>query len=170
MLLKSVRGYTPVYGLDCFFAENATIIGDVVMGNEVSVWYQAIIRGDVNAIRIGDRVNIQDGAVIHATYQTTETHIGNDVSIGHNAIVHGCTVFDRVLIGMGSIVMDYCEIGSNSIIAAGAVVTQNTIVSPGSIYAGVPARKIKEVDPNLQKNEIERIAQNYIQYASWFKE
>ena len=170
MLLKSVRGYTPSYGSNCFFAENATLIGDVILGDEVSVWYHAVVRGDVNSIRIGNKVNIQDGVVIHATYETAATHIGNNVSIGHNAIVHGCTLHDNVLVGMGSIVMDHCEIGSNSIIAAGAVVTQNTIVPPGSIYAGVPARKIKDIDPDLQQNEIERIAKNYILYASWFKE
>ncbi|MDA8658370.1 gamma carbonic anhydrase family protein [Flavobacteriaceae bacterium] len=169
MLLKSVRGYTPSYGSNCFFAENATLIGDVILGDEVSVWYHAVVRGDVNSIRIGNKVNIQDGVVIHATYETAATHIGNNVSIGHNAIVHGCTLHDNVLVGMGSIVMDHCEIGSNSIIAAGAVVTQNTIVPPGSIYAGVPARKIKEIDPDLQQNEIQRIAKNYILYASWFK-
>lgn len=169
MLLKSVRGYTPSYGSNCFFAENATLIGDVILGDEVSVWYQAVVRGDVNSIRIGNKVNIQDGVVIHATYETAATHIGNNVSIGHNAIVHGCTLHDNVLVGMGSIVMDHCEIGSNSIIAAGAVVTQNTIVPTGSIYAGVPARKIKEIDPDLQQNEIQRIAKNYILYASWFK-
>lgn len=169
MLLKSVRGYTPSYGSNCFFAENATLIGDIILGDEVSLWYQAVVRGDVNSIRIGNKVNIQDGVVIHATYETAATHIGNNVSIGHNAIVHGCTLHDNVLVGMGSIVMDHCEIGSNSIIAAGAVVTQNTIVPPGSIYAGVPARKIKEIDPDLQQNEIQRIAKNYILYASWFK-
>ena len=169
MLLKSVRGYTPSYGSNCFFAENATLIGDVILGDEVSVWYHAVVRGDVNSIRIGNKVNIQDGVVIHATYETAATHIGNNVSIGHNAIVHGCTLHDNVLVGMGSIVMDHCEIGSNSIIAAGAVVTQNTIVPTGSIYAGVPARKIKEIDPDLQQNEIQRIAKNYILYASWFK-
>ncbi|MDC1012471.1 gamma carbonic anhydrase family protein [Flavobacteriaceae bacterium] len=169
MLLKSVRGYTPSYGSNCFFAENATLIGDVILGDEVSVWYHAVVRGDVNSIRIGNKVNIQDGVVIHATYETAATHIGNNVSIGHNAIVHGCTLHDNVLVGMGSIVMDHCEIGSNSIIAAGAVVTQNTIVPPCSIYAGVPARKIKEIDPELQQSEIQRIAKNYILYASWFK-
>ena len=170
MLIKSVRGFTPSYGLNCSFAENATLIGDIIMGDEVSVWYQSVIRGDVNSIRIGNRVNIQDGVVIHATYKSASTHIGNSVSIGHNAIVHGCLIQDNVLLGMGSIVMDHCEIGSNSIIAAGAVVTQNTTVPPGSIFAGVPARKIKDIDPNLQKREIEKIATNYILYSSWFKE
>ena len=170
MLIKTVRGFTPSYGADCFFAENATLIGDVIMGDQVSVWFQAVVRGDVNAIRIGNAVNIQDGAVIHATFETASTQIGNNVSIGHNAIVHGCTLEDNVLVGMGSIIMDHCIIGSNSIIAAGAVLTQNTIVPRGSVYAGVPATKIKEIDPELQKNEIDRIAQNYITYASWFKE
>lgn len=168
MLIKSVRGNTPSYGLDCFFAENSTLIGDVKMGDEVSVWYQAVVRGDVNSILIGNKVNIQDGVVIHATYETASTYIGNNVSIGHNAIVHGCTIHNNVLIGMGSIIMDRCEIGSNSIIAAGAVVTQNTIVPEGTIFAGIPAKKIKDIDLNLQKKEIQRIAQNYIMYASWF--
>jgi len=170
MLVKSLRGLTPKWGDDCFFAENATLIGDVQMGDQCSVWYQAVVRGDVHAIRIGNRVNIQDGAVIHATYQKAATTIGNNVSIGHNAIVHGCTLHDNVLIGMGSIVMDNCVVHSNSIIAAGSVVTQNTVVEAGSIYAGIPARKIKMVDPNLQKGEIERIANNYLMYAAWFKE
>lgn len=169
MLLKSVRGFTPSYGSDCFFAENATLIGDIIMGEQCSVWYQAVIRGDVNSIRIWNRVNIQDGAVIHATYKKASTHIGNNVSVGHNAIVHGCLIQDNVLIGMGSIVMDHCEIGSNSIIAAGAVVPQGTIVPSGSIYAGIPAKKIKSLTEDLQKNELERIAKNYVLYASWFK-
>ena len=169
MLLKSVRGFTPSYGSDCFFAENATLIGDIIMGEQCSVWYQAVIRGDVNSIRIGNRVNIQDGAVIHATYKKASTHIGNNVSVGHNAIVHGCLIQDNVLIGMGSIVMDHCEIGSKSIIAAGAVVPQGTIVPSGSIYAGIPAKKIKSLTEDLQKNELERIAKNYVLYASWFK-
>ena len=169
MLIKTVRGFTPSYGERCFIAENATLIGDLVMGDECSVWYQAVIRGDVNSIRIGNQVNIQDGVVIHATYKTASTLIGNKVSIGHNAIVHGCTIKNNVLVGMGSIIMDHCVVGSNSIIAAGAVVTQNTIIPPGSIYAGIPAKKIKDIDLNLQENEIERIAQNYVKYASWFK-
>jgi carbonic anhydrase/acetyltransferase-like protein (isoleucine patch superfamily) len=169
MLIKTVRGFTPSYGERCFIAENATLIGDLVMGDECSVWYQAVIRGDVNSIRIGNQVNIQDGVVIHATYKTASTLIGNKVSIGHNAIVHGCTIKNNVLVGMGSIIMDHCVVGSNSIIAAGAVVTQNTIIPPGSIYAGIPAKKIKDIDLNLQENEIERITQNYLKYASWFK-
>ena len=169
MLIKSVRGFTPSWGKDCFIAENATLIGDVTMGDQCSIWFQAVVRGDVHHIRIGNRVNIQDGAVIHATYKKAGTTIGNDVSIGHNAIVHGCTLHDRVLIGMESIVMDNCVIHSNSIIAAGSVVTQGTIVEEGAIYAGIPAKKIKDVDPSLQKGEIERIAQNYLMYSGWFK-
>lgn len=169
MIIKTIRGFSPTFGKNCFFAENATIIGDVVLGDEVSIWYQAVVRGDVNAIRIGNKVNIQDGVIIHATYETASTNIGNNVSIGHNAIIHGCTLKDNVLVGMGSIIMDHSLIGSNSIIAAGAVVTQNTIVSPGSIYAGIPARKIRDIDVDLQRNEIERIANNYILYASWYK-
>jgi len=169
MLIKTVRGFTPQWGSDCFVAENATLIGDLIMGDQCSVWYQAVIRADVNAIRIGNRVNIQDGAVIHATYEKAGTTIGDDVSIGHNAIVHGCTLKDSVLVGMGSIIMDNCIVESNSIIAAGSVVTQNTHVPEGTIFAGIPARKIKDIDPKLQKGEIERIAKNYLMYSSWFK-
>ena len=169
MLIKTVRGFTPKYGKNCFFTENATLIGEVVMGDDCSVWYQAVVRGDVNTISIGDRVNIQDGALIHGTFEHSSTKIGNDVSIGHNAIVHGCTINDRVLVGMGSIIMDDSIIGSNSIIAAGSLLLKNTKVTEGSVYAGVPAKKIKDVSPELQKGEIERIARNYVKYASWFK-
>lgn len=169
MLIKTVRGFTPQCGSDCFIAENATLIGDLIMGDQCSVWYQAVIRGDVNSIRIGNRVNIQDGAVIHATYKKSKTTIGNDVSIGHNAIIHGCTLNDHVLVGMGSIIMDNAVVESNSIIAAGSVVKQNTRVPKGSIFAGIPARKIKDIDSKLQKGEIERIAQNYLMYSGWFK-
>lgn len=169
MLIKSVRGFTPQYGKNCFFAENATLIGEIIMGDDCSVWYQAVVRGDVNSILMGNRINIQDGAVIHGTYERSATIIGDDVSIGHNAIVHGCSIKDRVLIGMGSIIMDDSVVGSNSIIAAGSVLPKNTIVPEGSVYAGIPAKKIKEISPELQKGEIERIAANYIQYASWFK-
>ena len=169
MLIKSVRGFTPKYGVDCFFAENSSIIGEVIMGDNCSVWYQAVIRGDVNFIEIGNRVNIQDGAIIHGTYEQSGTIIGNDVSIGHNAIIHGCTIKDSVLIGMGSIIMDNSVVESKSIIAAGSVLPKNTIVPEGSVFAGVPAKKIKEIDPGLQKGEIERIAKNYLTYASWFK-
>ena len=169
MLIKSVRGFTPKYGIDCFFAENSSIIGEVIMGDNCSVWYQAVIRGDVNFIEIGNRVNIQDGAVIHGTYEQSGTKIGNDVSIGHNAIIHGCTIKDSVLIGMGSIIMDNSVVESKSIIAAGSVLPKDTIVPEGSVFAGVPAKKIKEIDPGLQKGEIDRIAKNYLTYASWFK-
>jgi len=169
MLIKSVRGFTPKYGKNCFFAENATLIGEVIMGDDCSVWYQAVVRGDVNTISMGDRVNIQDGAVIHGTFEKSATTIGNDVSIGHNAIVHGCRIHDRVLVGMGSIIMDDSVVGSNSIIAAGSVLPKNTIVPEGSVFAGIPAKKIKEISPELQKGEIERIAANYMRYASWFK-
>ncbi len=169
MLIKSVRGFTPKYGKDCFFAENATLIGELIIGNDCSVWYQAVLRGDVNIITIGNRVNIQDGAVIHGTYKRSATSIGDEVSIGHNAIVHGCTIKDRVLIGMGSIIMDDSVVGSDSIIAAGSVLPKNTIVPEGSVFAGIPAKKIKDISPELEQGEIERIAANYIKYASWFK-
>ncbi|MBN09582.1 MAG: gamma carbonic anhydrase family protein [Flavobacteriaceae bacterium] len=169
MLLKKINGFVPKYGKNCFFAENSTIIGDVILGNNCSVWFQTVIRGDVNSIRIGDRVNIQDGAIIHCTYKRACTKIGNDVSIGHNAIVHGCTLEDNVLIGMGSIIMDDCIIGSNSIIASGCVLPKGTKVQSGTVYAGVPGKKIKSIDSRLQKQEIERIARNYITYSSWFK-
>jgi len=169
MLIKSVRGFTPQYGKNCFFAENSTLIGDLIMGDDCSVWYQAVVRGDVNSITIGNRVNIQDGAVIHGTFEKSATIIGNDVSIGHNAILHGCTVKDRVLVGMGCIIMDESVVGSNSIIAAGSVLIKNTVVPEGSVFAGIPAKKIKQVGPELQKGEIERIASNYVRYASWFK-
>jgi carbonic anhydrase/acetyltransferase-like protein (isoleucine patch superfamily) len=170
MLIKTVLGHTPKYGTDCFFADNATLIGDIIMGNYCSVWFQAVVRGDVNSIRIGDHVNIQDGAVIHATYKTSQTTIGNNVSIGHNAIVHGCTLHDNVLVGMGAIIMDDAVVESNSIIAAGAVVAKNTVVPAGSVFAGIPAKKIKNTSPELVSGEIERIAKNYSLYASWFKD
>ena len=151
-------------------ADNATLIGDVLMGDGCSIWFNAVVRGDVNSIKIGNHVNIQDGAVIHGTYQSASTEIGDHVSIGHNAIVHGCEIQDHVLIGMGSIVMDHCVVGPYSIIAAGAVVPKNTRVPSGSIYAGVPAKCIKSVSPELMEGEIERIARSYAMYASWFKE
>ncbi len=157
-------------GKDCFIAPNATIVGDVIMGEGCSVWFNAVIRGDVNSIRMGNKVNVQDGACIHCTYEKTKTIIGNSVSIGHNAIVHGCTVEDNVLIGMGAIVMDNVHIGSNTIIAAGAVVLENTQVEAGAIYAGVPAKKVKNISESLISGEIDRIANNYNMYSSWFKD
>ncbi|MEJ6582886.1 MAG: gamma carbonic anhydrase family protein [Crocinitomicaceae bacterium] len=169
-LIKSCRGNTPEFGKDCWFAENATIVGDVKMGDDCSVWFSAVIRGDVNSIVMGNKVNVQDGAVIHCTYEKTKTILGNNVSIGHNALVHGCTVEDNVLIGMGSIVMDDCYIESGSIIAAGAVLLEGTHVEAGSIWAGVPAKKVKNISPELFEGEVMRIANNYKKYASWFKE
>lgn len=169
-IIKPVKGKHPQIPDDCFIAENATIVGEVSMGSQCSVWFNAVIRGDVHYIRMGNKVNVQDGAVIHATYLKSPTNIGNNVSIGHNAIVHGCTIHDNVLIGMGSIVMDDCVVESNSIIAAGAVVTQNTRVEAGSIYAGVPAKKVKDISENMISGEINRIANNYIKYSSWFKD
>jgi len=169
-IIKPVNGKSPEIPDDCYIAENATIVGEVSMGNQCSIWFNAVIRGDVHYIKMGNKVNVQDGAVIHATYQTSPTTIGNNVSIGHNAIVHGCTIHDNVLIGMGSIVMDNCVIESNSIIAAGAVVTKNTRVEAGSIYAGMPAKKIKDISKELISGEINRIADNYVKYSSWFKE
>ncbi len=169
-IIKSVNGKHPQIPDNCFVAENATIVGDVKMGTECSVWYNAVIRGDVHFIKMGNRVNVQDGAIIHATYQKSPTTIGNNVSIGHNAIVHGCTIKDNVLVGMGSIIMDDCVVESNSIIAAGAVVTKNTIVKSGSIYAGVPAKKVKDTSKELISGEIDRIANNYVKYSGWFKE
>ena len=169
-IIKPVKGKYPQISKDCFIAENATIVGEVFIGNQCSVWFNAVIRGDVHFIKIGNKVNIQDGAVIHATFKKSPTTIGNNVSIGHNAIVHGCTIHDNVLIGMGSIVMDDCVVESNSIIAAGAIVTKNTHVESGSIYAGVPAKKIKNISKELISDEIDRIANNYVEYSSWFKE
>ena len=169
-LIKKVKGIAPEFGSNCYLAENSTIVGDVKMGDNCSIWFNAVVRGDVNSIRIGNKVNIQDGAVIHCTYEKTKTTIGNNVSIGHNALVHGCTIHDNVLIGMGSIVMDNCEIGSNSIIAAGAVVLEGTVVESGVIYAGVPAKKVKNVNQELIEGEINRIANNYVFYSSWFIE
>ncbi|MGX1928792.1 gamma carbonic anhydrase family protein [Flagellimonas sp. 2504JD4-2] len=170
MILKPVNGKSPIIGEDCFIAENATIVGEVTMGDQCSIWFNAVIRGDVHYIKMGNKVNVQDGAIIHCTYKKAPTHIGDNVSIGHNAIVHGCTVKDNVLIGMGAIIMDGCIVESNSIIAAGAVVTQGTHVEAGSIYAGMPAKKIKEVSPELSAGEIDRIANAYVMYSSWFKE
>lgn len=168
--ILSVCGKQPQFGDNCFIAPNATLLGDVIMGDECSIWFNAVVRGDVNFIRIGNRVNVQDGTVIHCTYEKNPTIIGNNVSIGHNAIVHGCTLSDDVLIGMGAIIMDRCEIKSNSIIAAGAVVLEGTVVEEGSIYAGVPAKKVKDISAELIHGEINRIAKNYLKYSSWFSE
>ena len=160
----------PQFGKDCFVAPNGTVVGDVIMGNNCSVWFNAVVRGDVHYIRMGNKVNVQDGAIIHGTFEKNPTNIGNNVSIGHNAIVHGCTVHDNVLIGMGAIVMDRCEVQSNTIIAAGSVVLEGTVVEEGSIYAGIPAKKVKDVDKETIHEQIERIANNYLKYSSWFSE
>lgn len=170
MIIKEVRGKKPAIPADCYVAENATIVGDVSFGAQCSVWFNAVVRGDVNFISIGNKVNIQDGAVIHCTYLKHPTIIGNNVSIGHNAIVHGCTIHDNVLVGMGAIIMDGCVVESNSIIGAGSVVTQNTHVESGFIYAGIPAKKVKELNASDFAGEIDRISNNYVMYSSWFKE
>ncbi len=168
-IIKTLKGKTPLLDKACFLADNAVIIGDVKIGKKCSIWFGAVLRGDVNKIRLGDQVNVQDNVTIHCTYQKSETIIGNNVTIGHNAIVHGCTIADNVLVGMGAIVMDHCVIGENSIIAAGAVLPANTVVEPGTIYAGIPARQLKTVSSELVAEEIERIANNYTLYASWYK-
>lgn len=170
MINKKLRGFTPKWGEDCWFAETATLIGDVEMGNECSVWFNAVVRGDVNSIKMGNRVNVQDGAIIHATFEQSKTTIGNNVSIGHRAIVHGCTIEDNVLIGMGAIVMDHAVIESNCLIAAGAVVLEGTRCESGSIYAGVPAKKVKDVSPERLSGTVERIAGAYLKYAGWYQE
>ncbi|SDO80750.1 gamma carbonic anhydrase family protein [Desulforhopalus singaporensis] len=169
MIIKELNGVVPQIGKDCFLAENSVLVGDVVIGDYCSIWYNAVLRGDVNYIRLGNKVNIQDGAVVHCTYKKYPANLGNNVSVGHNAIVHGCTIKDNVLIGMGSIVMDDCVVESNTIIAAGAVVTQGTVVEGGSIYAGVPAKKVKVISEELISGEIERIANNYLIYSGWYK-
>ncbi len=168
-LIKPVQGKWPKHGEHCYFAENATIVGDVQMGDDCSVWFQAVIRGDVNAIQMGNKVNVQDGAVIHCTYQKAPTIIGNNVSIGHRAIVHGCTIHDNVLVGMGAIVMDHAVVEENVLIAAGAVVLEHSRLESGHIYAGVPAKKVKQLSEEQFKDSIDRIANNYIKYASWFR-
>ena len=167
-LIKKVKGIAPQWGDNCFIAENATLTGDVIMGERCSIWFNAVVRGDVHSIRIGNNVNIQDGAVVHCTYQKAPVTIGNNVSIAHNAVVHGCTIHDNVLIGMGAIIMDHVVIHSNSIIAAGAVVLEGTEVESGSVFAGTPAKKIKSIDLRLVEGEINRIANNYMMYASWY--
>jgi carbonic anhydrase/acetyltransferase-like protein (isoleucine patch superfamily) len=169
-LIKNVRGFSPVFGNNCYLADNATIIGDVIMGDDCSVWFNAVLRGDVNSIRIGNKVNIQDGSVLHTLYERSVIEIGDNVSIGHNVIIHGAKIHKNVLIGMGAIVMDNAIIGENSIIAAGSVVLDSTIVEPGSIFAGIPAKLVKSVDPEQSLEMIEKIAKNYIFYASWYKE
>lgn len=169
-LIKGIKGKEPKIGKDCFLADNATLIGDIEMGDECSIWFGAVLRGDVHYIKMGNKVNVQDNATLHCTYQKHPLNIGNNVSIGHNAITHGCTIHDNVLIGMGAIVMDDCVIESNSIIAAGAVVLEGTHVPSGCIYAGIPAKKVKDITPELISGEIDRIANNYVMYSGWLKE
>jgi carbonic anhydrase/acetyltransferase-like protein (isoleucine patch superfamily) len=167
-LIKSVRGFTPQLGKDCYVAETAVIIGDVVMGDLCSIWFNVVLRGDVNSIKIGNKVNIQDGTVLHCLYQRSVIEIGDNVSIGHNAVIHGARIKNNVLIGMGAVVLDNAVIGENSIIAAGSVVLTGTVVEPGSIYAGVPAKRVKDVDPAQTAEMINRIADDYIMYSGWY--
>lgn len=169
-LIKKVRGMSPVFGENCYLADNATIIGDVTIGDDCSLWFNTVVRGDVNSIKIGNRVNIQDGAVLHCLYQKSVIEIGDNVSIGHNVIIHGAKIHNDVLVGMGATVMDHVEIGENSIIAAGALVLKDTKIESNSIYAGVPAKYVKSVDPEQTKDMINRIADNYLIYAGWYKE
>lgn len=169
-LVKSLLGNTPSFGEDCWLAETATVIGDVRMGAECTIWYNAVLRGDVNSIRLGNKVNIQDNAMVHCTYKKTGTVLGNEVSVGHNAIIHGCTVEDKVLIGMGAIVMDLAHIGTGAIIAAGAVIKENEQVPPYTLWAGVPAKQVKFLDKNLTTEKLEKLANNYVKYAGWYKE
>ena len=168
-IIKELNGHAPKFGKNCFLADNAVVVGEVGMGDDCSIWFSAVVRGDVHFIKMGNKVNIQDNATIHATYQKSPTIIGNNVSIGHNAIVHGCTVHDNVLIGMGAIVMDDCIVESNSLIAAGAILTKGTHVKEGELWAGIPAKKVKDVPKELKEGEIERIANNYLMYSSWYK-
>jgi carbonic anhydrase/acetyltransferase-like protein (isoleucine patch superfamily) len=169
-IVRSVRGFTPVFGNDCFLAETAVVVGDVVTGDECSIWYGAVLRGDVNSIRVGNRVNIQDGAVLHTLYQKSVVEIGDNVTIAHNAVVHGAKIANNVLVGIGAVVLDHVEIGENSIVAAGAIVLTGTKIEPGSIYAGNPAKRIKDVNPEQAKTMIEGIASNYKMYSDWYKE
>ncbi len=168
-LIKSVRGYTPKTGKNCYLAETASIIGDVIIGDDCSIWYNAVLRGDVNSIRIGNMVNIQDGAVLHTLYQKSVIEIGDSVSIGHNVVIHGAKILNRVLVGIGAIILDHAVIGENSIIAAGALIKDSQIVESNSIYAGIPAVKVKEIDPDQSREMIDKIANNYLFYAGWYK-
>lgn len=169
-LIKTVRGWTPKFGKNCYLAENATIVGDVEIGDDCSIWFNTVIRGDVNWVKIGNKVNIQDGAVLHTLYQKSTIEIGDSVSIGHNAVIHGAKIHNRVLIGIGAIILDHAVIGENSIIAAGALVKDSTIVEPNSIYAGVPAKKVKDIDPEQTREMIDKIANNYLFYAGWYQD
>jgi carbonic anhydrase/acetyltransferase-like protein (isoleucine patch superfamily) len=168
-LIKSVRGFTPKIGEDCYLADNATIIGDVVIGDQCSIWFNAVLRGDVNSIKIGDRVNIQDGTVIHTLYQKSTVEIGNDVSVGHNVTIHGANIRSGALIGMGSTILDHAEVGEGAIVAAGALVLSNTVIEPNTLWGGVPAKFIKNIPPEQSLELNKRIAKGYIMYSEWFK-
>ena len=168
-LIKAVNNKIPKFGNNCYLAENATVVGDVVLGDDCSVWFNAVIRGDVNSIKIGNKVNIQDGAVLHCLYKKTTINIGDNVSLGHNVVIHGATIKNNVLVGIGAIILDNAIIGENSIIAAGSVVLDGTVVESNSIYGGTPAKKIKKIDPSQSKEMIEKIANNYLMYANWYK-
>lgn len=169
-LIKSVRGFTPVIGKDCFLADNATIVGDVVIGDECSIWFNTVLRGDVNSIRVGDRVNIQDGSTLHTLYQKSTIEIGNDVSIGHNVVIHGAKIHDYALIGMGAIVMDDAEVGEGALVAAGSVVLSRAKIGPHEMWAGAPARFVKMVEPEKAKEMNIKIARNYLMYSKWYSE
>ncbi len=168
-LIKSVRGFTPIIGNNVYLSENATIIGDVVIGDDCSIWFNTVLRGDVNSIKIGNKVNIQDGSVLHTLYQKSTIDIGDNVSVGHNVTIHGAKIEENVLVGIGATILDHAVIGHNSIIAANSLILTGTIVEPNSIYAGVPAKKVKDVEPDQTKEMIEKIANNYLMYAGWYK-
>ena len=168
-LIKSVRGFTPIIGENVYLSENATIIGDVIIGDDCSIWFNTVLRGDVNSIKIGNKVNIQDGSVLHTLYQKSTIEIGDNVSVGHNVTIHGAKIEDNVLVGIGATILDHAVIGHNSIIAANSLILSGTIVEPNSIYAGVPAKKVKDIDPNQTKEMIEKIANNYLMYAGWYE-
>jgi len=169
-LIKSVRGFTPKMGNNCYLADNATIIGDVVMGDDCSIWFGAVLRGDVNSIRIGNRVNIQDNSTVHTTFEDSVADIGDDVTIGHNVVIHGARIEPNALIGIGSVLLDHVVVGSNTLVAAGSVVLERTILEPNSLYAGTPAKRIKTIDPRRLEGMIRRIAKDYVMYAGWYKE
>lgn len=169
-IIKPLRGFTPVIGKDCFLADNAVVIGDVIMGDECSIWFSTVLRGDVNSIRIGNRVNVQDGSVLHTLYQKSTIEIGDDVSIGHNVVIHGAKIRDYALIGMGAVVMDNAEVGEGAIVAAGSVVLSRTKIGPHELWAGTPAKFVKMVEPEKAKEMNEKIARNYLMYSKWYDE
>ncbi len=169
-IIQSVRGFTPVIGKDCFLAENAVVVGDVIMGDECSIWFSTVLRGDVNSIRIGNRVNVQDGSVLHTLYQKSTIEIGDDVSIGHNVVIHGAKIRNYALIGMGAIVMDDAEVGEGALVAAGSVVLSKTKIGPHELWAGCPAKFVKMVEPEKAKEMNEKIARNYLMYSKWYEQ